>query len=52
MGKDHNDYIRFLEGPWTMVSAALGMGVPIVFLLALLARRKPKKAIKNKIKEA
>lgn len=52
MGKDHNNYIRFLAGPWTIASVGLGIGVPIIFMIALMLKRKPKKKSLNKPKEA
>lgn len=52
MGKDHNNYINFLAGPWTMASVAIGVGGPMTCLVALLLKRKIKKSTKNKPKEA
>lgn len=52
MGSDHNNYIDFLSGIWTIVSTAMGIGVPLIFLLALLARKMLKKPIRSKPKEA
>jgi spore germination protein KB len=51
MGKDHNNYINFLAGPWTLASTAMGAGLPTLFLLALLVKKKYKKSAKNKKKE-
>jgi spore germination protein KB len=51
MGRDHNDYIKFLASPWTQISAALGMGLPLVFLLALIIKKMRNKSRKKGTKE-
>jgi Spore germination protein. len=40
MGRDHNRYIHFLHFPWSQISAALGIGIPILLLTAALVRGK------------
>jgi spore germination protein KB len=52
LGKDHNNYISFLAGPWTKASVAIGVVSPIVFSAALLFKKKPRKGNQKKPKEA
>lgn len=47
LGKDHNDYINFLDFPWSQISAALSVGLPIMFLSALFIKSRFKRRTKS-----
>ncbi|MCM0650779.1 spore germination protein [Clostridium swellfunianum] len=49
LGKDHQNYINFLAYPWAQISAAIGIGLPVLFITAIFIKngvkkkRKPRK---------
>ncbi|MDP4089103.1 MAG: endospore germination permease [Bacillota bacterium] len=38
MGHDHNKFIQFLKSPWSEISLALGVGLPLLLLLVAALR--------------
>lgn len=51
LGRDHNDYINFLAFPWAQISAALGIGLPVIFFLQYLLKTGERKAFLSKIRQ-
>lgn len=47
MTYDHNDYVHFLEFPWTQICVILSIGLPIILFFTALARGKLKKQKKT-----
>lgn len=39
-GRDHNNYVHFLEFPWAQISLGLGAGLPLILLGASIINRK------------
>lgn len=51
LGHDHQVYIGFLNAPWAQVSTALGVGLPILFLIAVTFKEMRNKHRKKKTKQ-
>lgn len=48
IGRDHNRYVRLISNPWSQISAALSIGLPLLLLIIISAKKMFRKAPKGK----
>lgn len=48
IGRDHNRYVRLIAYPWSQISAALSIGLPLLLLIIIAMKKMFKRAPKGK----